>query len=332
MSSSDTVHIYRTSPKSLSEDIGKILATSEFRRLDPQRPTLIKINANYDREWPGCNTSKWFLDALLENLRNVGFSDLTVIEGDLKLQPAANTIKATGIDRLLARHGVRFLPIEELPRRSEIPAILRDSQLISTPVLHTHTFAVMSVATKNLFGLLPVYREKYHNNLSHKLLDLAKELRVFTIVDGTVGLQGGSMRMGTPVRTDLLMSGWNPVAVDAIAARVMGFNIDDVPLLRTAKEIGVLENPEVAGDFTNENLPRHEFLFKKSILSKADLWLRGNRITSGWFAHDSLLDRIGNRVRRRYTRYVYARKWKKVAVGDWREYELSEGCRERARL
>jgi len=322
MSSSDTVHIYRTSPKSLSEDIGKILATSDFRRLDPQRPTLIKINANYDREWPGCNTSKWFLDALLENLRNVGFSDLTVIEGDLKLQPAAKTMKDLGIDRLLANHGVRFVPIEKMPRENEIPLILRNKQLISTPVLHTHTFAVMSVATKNLFGLLPVYREKYHNNLSLKLIDLARQLEVFTIVDGTVGLHGGSMRMGTPLRTNLLMSGRNPLAVDAIAARVMGFNIDDVPVLRTAKEMGVLKNPEVAGDFTNQSLPENQFLFERSILSELDLWLRANRITGEWFAYNSLLDKLGNRVRRSYTRFVYWRKWKRVAVGDWRDYEL----------
>lgn len=322
MSSSDTVHVYRTSPKSLSEDIGKTLATSDFRKLDPQRSTLIKINANYDREWPGCNTSKWFLDALLENLTNVGFRDLTAIEGDLKLQPAAKTIKELGIDRLLANHGVRFVPIENMPRENEIPLMLRDKQLISTPVLHTHTFAVMSVATKNLFGLLPVYREKYHNNLSLKLIDLARQLEVFTIVDGTVGLHGGSMRMGTPLRTNLLMSGSNPLSVDAIAARVMGFNIDDVPVLRTAKEMGVLKNPEVAGDFTNQNLPENQFLIERSILSELDLWLRANRITREWFAYNSLLDKLGNRVRRSYTRFVYMRKWKKVAVGDWRDYEF----------
>jgi uncharacterized protein (DUF362 family) len=306
----------------LSEDIGKILATSDFRRLDPQKPTLIKINANYDREWPGCNTSRWFLDALLENLRNVGFGDLTAIEGDLKLQPAAKTIEKLGFDRLLANHGVRFVPIEKMPRENEIPLILRNKQLISTPVLHTHTFAVMSVATKNLFGLLPVYREKYHNNLSLKLIDLAKRLEVFTIVDGTVGLHGGSMRMGTPLRTDLLMSGWNPLAVDAMAARVMGFNVDDVPVLRTAKEMGVLKSPEVAGDFTYQNLPENQFLIERSILSELDLWLRANRITGEWFAYNSLLDKLGNRVRRSYTRFVYRRRWKKVAVGDWTDYEL----------
>lgn len=35
----------------------------------PEKETLIKINANYDRDWPGCNTSRWFIDALLKNLK-----------------------------------------------------------------------------------------------------------------------------------------------------------------------------------------------------------------------------------------------------------------------
>ncbi|MEM3523937.1 MAG: hypothetical protein QXS04_05095 [Thermoproteota archaeon] len=50
---------------------------------DIKTKTLIKINANYDRVYPGCNTSLWFLDALLLALKKLGFNNLAVVEGDL---------------------------------------------------------------------------------------------------------------------------------------------------------------------------------------------------------------------------------------------------------
>lgn len=287
-----TVYVYRTSPKTLESDVEKVLNTPDFQQFDPEKETLIKINANYDRDWPGCNTSRWFLDALLKNLIKKGFSDLKAIEGDLKLQPAVKTIKAVGIDNILEKYEVPFLPIEDLPGENELPLILKDSQLISTPVLHTHTFAVISVAAKNLYGLLPIYREKYHNILSEKLLELVKNVKVFSIVDGTVGLEGGSMRMGNPVKTDLIIAGWDPIAIDVVAAEIMGFSTEDVPYLKLAKEKGMINYIEIEGDFLEENLPEYNFAYKNSMLSNLDLWLRGNRITGGLFGYNSLFDAI----------------------------------------
>ena len=316
-----TVYVYKTTPKTLEIDVEKVLNTLEFQKLNPEEETFIKINANYDRDWPGCNTSKWFLDALLKNLRQRKFDNLKVIEGDLKFQPAVKTIKAVAIDRILEKYEVPFLPIENLQRENELSRVLKGSQLISTPVLHTHTFAVISVATKNLYGLLPVYREKYHNILSEKLLELVKNVKVFSIVDGTVGLEGGSMRMGDPIKTDLILAGWNPIVIDIIAAKIMGFSIVEVPYLKLANEREMINAVVVKGDFSENDLPQYDFAYKNSILSKLDLKLRGNRLTRGFFEYNRFLDRLGNRARRRYTEYVYHKKKNKVLNGDWKEYE-----------
>jgi uncharacterized protein (DUF362 family) len=230
-------------------------------------------------------------------------------------------MQATEIDKVLARYGIEFVPIEHLDRENELPSFLKDSQLISTPVLHTHTFAVISVASKNLYGLLPVYREKYHKILSRKLLELAERIKVFSIVDGTVGLEGGSMRMGTPVRTDLILAGWNPVAVDVIAAKVMGFSESEVPYLKLARDEGRVGSIDVDGDFCLSSLPKYSFHFSESKLSNIDLWLRGNRLTGPLFDYDKTLDRLANRARRRYTHSVYKRRRGRVSEGSWREYE-----------
>ncbi|MEA1865426.1 MAG: DUF362 domain-containing protein [Euryarchaeota archaeon] len=323
------VYLYKTSPETLFRDLGKALDTPEFRKLRPENETLIKINANYDRNWPGCNTSIWFLDALLGNLRARGFENTSVIEGDLKLQPAVGTVAALGITKLLDRHNVPFIPIEELPRDDcELPFILHDSQLINTSVLHTHTFAVISCATKNLFGLLPVYRERYHNELSLKLLEILDNLRrvncrMFAIIDGTVGLEGGSMRMGDPKRLDMILAGADVLELDRVASKIMGFPVADVPLLRLALATGALDpapaRVDGGGDFP-DYLPVHPFAYSESRIAGFDLWLRRNRLTRRFLRYNSPLDRLAQYARRFYTARVYNRKKEKVMRGDWTEY------------
>lgn len=320
---SSPVYVIKTSPRTLKTDIQRVLYTSEFKKLDPNNETFIKINANYDRNWPGCNVSNWFLDALLFNLREQGFNNLKAIEGDLKLQPALRTVKLLGIDNILNKYDIPFVAIEYLPRKDEIPLALDNSQLISTPVLHTHTFAVISVAAKNLYGLLPVYREKYHNILSEKLLDLVKNVKVFSIVDGTVGLQGGSMRMGDPVKTDLILSGWDPISIDVIAARIMGFSIKDIPHLRLANDAGMINKFDIEGDFSEDSLPCHNFSCNTPALADFDLWIRRNSFAGKFFKYNSVLDRLANHARRNYTKAIYHWKKRKIANGDWRSYE---GC------
>lgn len=315
------VYVYKTTPKTLQGDVKMVLNTPDFQKIDPKKETFIKINANYDRNWPGCNTSSWFLDALLKNLREMGFGELTVIEGDLKMQPAKNTIAKIGIDKILARYDVPFLPIENLARAQELPTILQNAQIVSTPVLHTHTFAVISVASKNLYGLLPIYREKYHRVLSEKLLELVNQVKAFSIVDGTVGVEGGSMRLGDPKRSDLILGGWDPIAIDMVAAKVMGFPIVAVPHLNYVLSKEGMISPLVKGDFSEDDLPHHHFTYKRSALSDLDLIIRRNKITGRLFEFNSLFDKLGNHMRRMYTGHVYSSRKEHVCDGDWREYE-----------
>lgn len=319
------VFIYKTSPYTLRQDVLKALTDSRLAEIYQKTiKTLIKINANYDRKYPGCNTSTWFLDALLYGLREIGFIDLYVIESDLKLQPTQGTIQAIGASQVLKKHGVQFLNLTNLPRdNDELPLLVNEAQLINVPVIHTHTFAVMSCACKNLFGLLPLYREKYHNELTNKLLELYKKLiACFTIVDGTVGLDGGSMRMGNPKRLDLIVTGWDLLSVDTCISKLMGFQIENVPLLRVAKDQGLLDELKIKGDFNDyDELPNFHFEYKESKLAKLDLWLRRNRITKHAFSYNSIPDRLANYVRKKFLSVNYSLKKNKIFDGEWVEYE-----------
>lgn len=324
-SSRNEVLVYKTSPITLKRDIERVLEASRLTdNYDVEKKTLIKINANYDRNYPGCNTSTWFLDALLATLKKLGFTDLIAVEGDLKLQPAERTIQVIGIKKILKKHTVPFLSLAGCLRgEDELPFLIHEAQMISIPVIHTHPHTVMSCATKNLFGLLPVYREKYHNELSKKLLSLAQSVNpCFTLIDGTVGQEGSSMRMGSPRRLDLILSGWNPLTLDAVVAKIMGFSWNVVPFLHLANEKELLSGPIVAmGDYDWKSLPVHQFKFKKPLFGRADLWLRRNAATKRFFEYDSLLDRLAQRTRRTYLYIKFYFKRKNLYKGPWMNYE-----------
>ena len=55
--------------------------------------------------------------------------------------------------------------------------------------------------------------------------------RVFCIVDGIVGGEGNGPLDPTPKRAGVVLAGTNPVAVDLVSARLMGFDYRKLPLL-----------------------------------------------------------------------------------------------------
>ncbi len=312
------VTVLKTSPETLAGDVDRAFATPALAALDPARPTWIKVNGNFNIAYPGSNTSLWFLRALLGVLSDRGFTTVTVVEGDLPEFRAENMAVQTGLQALVDRHNVPFLSYEQLPRdENELPKALSDVQLLNTPVFHTHGNAVISCATKNLFGLLPRDRRKFHGKLSEKLLDLAAQVPCATLVDGTVGLEGESTRRGDPVRCDLLLAGADLLGLDVVAAKIMGFSADEIPLLALAAQRGLTPRVEVDGDFTEDTLPRTRFKLEVGKIHRLAVALaRLNIDLEKLFA-------LTDPVRVTWHRLNYRRKKARLASGPWREYDGS---------
>lgn len=58
--------------------------------------------------------------------------------------------------------------------------------------------------------------------------------RYYVVVDGRVGMEGAGPMAGDPIRADVVIGGTDPVAVDMVATRVMGFNWRNIPMIREA--------------------------------------------------------------------------------------------------
>jgi uncharacterized protein (DUF362 family) len=330
--SSKDVFFAFTSPKSLKKDINRLLELAGFSYLDPGKRTLLKINGNVDRFYPGSNTSCWFLDAFLECLVDRGFNDVAAMEGDLPLFTVEQMLNRTGMDHVLEKHGIRCINLQNEPtNEEELPLILYGAQIINLPTPHTHGFAIISCATKNLWGLLPVHRFRYHPVLTEKMLDLYRAFKVFSVVDGTVCMKGDSTRTGTPLRTDFLMAGQDMLTVDSVAAKIMGFDLSEIPLLAKAVELRMVpENICVRGDRTWRELPLHDCRFRRGPARRVTMWLEG---VSGnrWLQkktrdilHSRIVVRHYNRVVGMYVDIRYQRKKKLLTHGPWMEYAQRE--------
>jgi intein/homing endonuclease len=113
-------------------------------------------------------------------------------------------------------------------------------------VLHnTHGHSVTTGAIKNAFGgLLKEVRHYAHEFIHEVLVDLVlmqRELHpaVFAVMDGTVMGDGAGPRTMVPREGNLILASADQVAIDALAARIMGFDPLSIPYLRMCHERGL---------------------------------------------------------------------------------------------
>ncbi|HSQ79217.1 MAG TPA: DUF362 domain-containing protein, partial [Candidatus Bathyarchaeia archaeon] len=113
--------------------------------------------------------------------------------------------------------------------------------VISLPKMKTHHWVGLTLSLKNMFGVLPGIYYGWPKNLLHfrgierSILDVARTVRVhYAIVDGIVGMEGDGPIMGTAKPLGALVLSPFPLAADATAARLMGFDPAKVPYLAAA--------------------------------------------------------------------------------------------------
>ena len=128
--------------------------------------------------------------------------------------------------------------------------VTRADAIISVPVMKTHDQGEVTLALKNLKGLVTdADKRRIHQvGMFEGAVDLVGHFKpVFAVVDGLIGQEGLGPLMGLPVRLGLIVAGRDLVAVDATAGRIMGFEAEQVPITRVAAErgLGTLEEAQI---------------------------------------------------------------------------------------
>jgi len=136
-------------------------------------------------------------------------------------------------------------------RRFEVARVAYESDaIINVPKLKTHGMTRLTGAIKNLFGCISGKRKaQWHFNtgINHELfMRMLVELYALlspklTIMDAIVGMEGNGPGSGDPRRIGAIIAGRDAASVDAVAAKLVGVEPEQLPLIKAAVAAGVGE-------------------------------------------------------------------------------------------
>ena len=261
-----SVAVVRTRPETVLDDIQTAMTLAGVEQhLDPLATTLLKINISWQHWYPGCSTSPWQLEGVTRGLRNLGYRDLigahngTVVvdsfEGEANNKhkavqdkcglpvihldtPPNKWVNYTPKAKMLALHDI-------FPDGIEIPETFAGKNIVHLPTMKTHVFTTMTGAMKNAFGgLLHRKRHWTHSVIHETLVDLLaiqKEIHpgLFAVMDGTFAGDGPGPRAMRWHVKDCILASADQVAIDAVAAKMMGFDPMGIEFIRLAHERGL---------------------------------------------------------------------------------------------
>jgi uncharacterized protein (DUF362 family) len=297
------VAVVRTRPDTVIADYARVMDLAGYRNtLSADRDTLIKLNLSWTKYFPSCSSQPWQVDGVVGKMLADGFSRnrLIPIENKTVVTNPREGCRNNRWEPVLHKHGLSFQPLTEVdwqvyrfkspllklnqifPEGIQIPAIYPGRQILHLPTVKTHGHAVMTGAVKNSFGGLlrevRHYAHKYMHEVLVDLLYMQRELHpaVFTVMDGTVAGDGAGPRTMIPRVKNLILAATDSVAIDAIAARLMGFDPLSIPFLRMAHERGLgIADPRqielVGDDVSTENFG---FQTRKSLVIWGDQMIR----------------------------------------------------------
>jgi uncharacterized protein (DUF362 family) len=258
------VAVLKTSPQTVIEDIEKLMKLAEFESvLSKEARTGLKINISWQTWYPACSTTPWQLEGVIKALKNAGFTDLVGVHNDtvvVDTQDGESNNKhklVTDQEEVpcLYLYNEDFEWIEYTPKKRPflvldkvypegvfIPKALVGMNMIQLPTVKTHVFTTITGAMKNAFGgLLHRNRHWTHSVIHDTLVDLLtiqQEIHpgIFAVMDGTFAGDGPGPRAMRWHEKDILLASADQVAIDAISAKLQGFDPLSLRFIRLAHE------------------------------------------------------------------------------------------------
>jgi uncharacterized protein (DUF362 family) len=280
MPAQSTVAVLRTSPRTVLQDYQRLLEISGVGKAPPKNvSTILKDNITWHFPMPGANTTPWQLEGTVRALRQIGFADLVCVQNQTVI---TNAFKGEDLNRyvpIFRQYGIpvkynfrkedmtwipfrpkaKMLVLDRIyPEGIRIPDFFIGKNIVHLPTAKTHMYTTTTGAMKNAFGgLLSKYRHYTHTWIHETLVDLLaiqKEIHpgIFAVMDGTTAGDGAGPRTIRPVAKNILLASADQVAIDAVAAKLMGFDPMSIKYIRLAHDRGLgMGDPRdirIAGD------------------------------------------------------------------------------------
>ena len=263
---SPVVAVVATTPETAVADMGRAMDLAGVGKfLSPDIKTLLKVNISWQHWYPGCSTTPWQIEGVAKALEARGHKDLiaahngTVVvnsyEGEFKNKHKAAQEKVGLSDIHLdspPNNWIDYKPKAEMlvlddifPEGIQIPETFPGTNIVHLPTMKTHVFTTMTGAMKNAFGGLLHRKRHWTHSVIHEtltdLLAIQKEIHpgLFAVMDGTFAGDGPGPRAMRWHIKDRILASNDQVAIDAVAAKMMGFDPMSIKFIRLAHERGL---------------------------------------------------------------------------------------------
>ena len=261
------VAVLKTKPDTVVDDVEGVMKMADFTSVLPSDvKTGLKINISWQTWYPACSSTPWQIEGAIKALQNAGYDDIVGVHND-------TVVVDTRVGEFNNKH--RFVTdkydvpciylyeedfewFEYVPKQHEllvldkvypqgvfIPKALVGMNMIQLPTVKTHVFTTITGAMKNAFGGL-LHRERHwtHAVIHDTLVDLLSiqhEIHpgLFALMDGTFAGDGPGPRAMRWHQKDILLASADQVAIDAVSAKLQGFDPMQIRFIRRAHEMGL---------------------------------------------------------------------------------------------
>ncbi len=261
------VAVLKTTPETVLEDYEHLMKLAEFDSVLPKGlQTGLKINISWQTWYPACSTTPWQLEGVIKTLQKAGYDDLVGVHNDTVVVDTADGERNNKHKFVTDKYEVPclylynqdfewveyypksrpYLVLDEVyPDGVFIPKALVGMNIIQLPTVKTHVFTTITGAMKNAFGGL-LHRERHwtHSVIHDTLVDLLtiqQEIHpgIFAVMDGTFAGEGPGPRAMRWHEKDILLASSDQVAIDAVSAKLQGFDPLNIRFVRLAHEAGL---------------------------------------------------------------------------------------------
>jgi len=280
------VAVVKTRPDTVLDDIQRAMELAGLKNsLLPNTTTILKDNISWHFPFPGANTTPWQLEGSILALLNNGYKDIVCVQNKTVV---TNAFKGEDLNKyrpIFKKYNIPvlfnfknedmkwveykpksyLLVLDQIfPDGIKVPDYFFGKNIVHLPTVKCHIYTTTTGAMKNAFGgLLSTHRHYTHTWIHETLVDLLtiqKEIHtgIFALMDGTTAGNGPGPRTMIPVEKNYILASADQVAIDAVAAKMMGFDPLSIKYIKLAHECGLgcgetREIKVVGEDITNEN-------------------------------------------------------------------------------
>ncbi len=147
-------------------------------------------------------------------------------------------------------------------KKIDVPMpIIESDFIISLPVMKTHMQTLVTLSMKNMMGGIGEMgpSQMHCAGIHQSIVDINTVIKPdLSIIDATRAMEGSGPVRGNEVKLDTLIGGYDPVSVDSIGSKIMGFNpylIEHIALAEK-KEVGKIEPDIVIGPIKSRNFTK----------------------------------------------------------------------------